>query len=184
MVAAADLLVDIVHRGLHNAGQSIVIAVGRFPGLEEDVGVLGAAAQHRVVGVQGLGAEALDQRRIQQIVQILIVPGSHLADLVRRAEAVEKVQEGDLALQRGQMGHSRQIHDFLGIVGAQHGIARLAAGHHVGMVAENGQGVGRQGTGGHMDHAGQLAAGDFIHIGDHQQQTLGSREGCSQRSCL
>ena len=43
--------------------------------------------------------------------------------------------------------------------------------------------MGRQGTSRHMDDAGKLAARDFIHIGNHQQQALGSRKGGGQRTC-
>ena len=38
---------------------------------------------------------------------------------------------------RGQMGHGGQIHDLLDVALAQHGEAGLAAGHDVGVVAEN-----------------------------------------------
>ena len=98
------------------------------------------------------------------------------------AEAVEEVQEGHLGLQGSQMGHQGHIHGFLDRVGGQHGEAGLTAGHHVGMVAEDGQGMIGQGTGRHVEHTGQQLAGDLVHIGDHQQQALGSREGGGQRA--
>ncbi len=60
------------------------------------------------------------------------------------AEAVEEVQEGNAALNGGQMGHGAQVHDLLRVGGAQHGKAGLAAGHNVGVVAEDGQRVGGQ----------------------------------------
>ena len=72
------------------------------------------------------------------------------------------------------MCHGRKVHNLLHVALAQHGKAGLAAGHHVGMVAEDVQGVGGYGTGGNMEHAGQLLGRDLVHVGDHQQQTLGS----------
>ena len=50
------------------------------------------------------------------------------------------------------------------------------------VVAENGQGVGGQGAGRHMKNAGKKFAGDFVHVGDHQQQALGSCIGGGQRT--
>ena len=58
--------------------------------------------------------------------------------------------------------------------------AGLAAGHHVGVVAEDVQGLGGHGTGGHMEDAGQQLAGDLVHVGDHQQQALGGGIGGGQ----
>ena len=48
------------------------------------------------------------------------------------------------------------------------------------MVTENVQGLGSDGTGGDMEHGGQQLAGDLVHIGDHQQQTLGCGVGGGQ----
>ena len=48
------------------------------------------------------------------------------------------------------------------------------------MIAEDRQGVRGQGTGRAVDDAGQQLAGDLVHIGDHQQQTLGCGVGGGQ----
>ena len=66
------------------------------------------------------------------------------------------------------------------ITGGQHGETGLAAGHHVAVVTEDAQSVSSQSTGGHVEHAGQQFAADLIHIGDHQQQALGSGEGAGE----
>ena len=89
------------------------------------------------------------------------------------AEAVKEVDEGHPALDGGQMGHGGQVHDLLNAALGQHGKAGLAAGHHVGVVAEDVQGVGGHGTGGDVEHAGKQLARDLVHIGDHEQQALG-----------
>ena len=178
VIAAADAFVDLIHGLLHHGGQCIIVAVCCFTGLEENVRILSAAAQHRMIGVQGFGTETLDQRRVEHVVEIVIVPGRHLANLMGCAESVEEVQERNFSLQRGQMSHSRQIHDFLRIVGAQQSITRLTAGHDIGVIAEDGQRMSGQRAGRYMDHAGQLASGNLVHVGDHQQQAL----GCGKRS--
>ena len=127
-----------------------------------------------MLGIQGVLTELLHGVHVAHILQILVIPHGDLLDLVAGAEAVEEVDEGNLALQSGQMGHGRQIHDLLDVALAQHGKAGLAAGHHVGVVAEDVQRLGGHGTGGDMEHGGQLLGCDLVHVGDHQQQALGS----------
>ena len=82
------------------------------------------------------------------------------------------------------MCHRAQIHDLLGGGGRQHGKAGAAHAHHVAVVAEDGQGVSRQGAGGNVEHARQHLTGNLIHIGDHQQQALGRGVGGGQRAGL
>ncbi len=69
-------------------------------------------------------------------------------------------------------------------VGAEQGEAGLPEGHDVGVVAEDRQGVGGDGAGGHVHaEAGQLA-GDLVHVRDHQEQALRRREGRRQAAGL
>ena len=119
---------------------------------------------------------------VAHILQVVIVPDGDLLDLVGGTEAVEEVDEGDFAAEGGQVGHRAQVHDLLHIALAQHGEAGLAAGHNVGVISEDVQGLGGHGTGGDVEHAGQLLRRDLIHIGDHQQQTLGRGVGGGQRA--
>ena len=136
-----------------------------------------------MLGIQGVLTELLHGVHVAHILQVLVIPHGDLLDLVAGAEAVKEVDEGNLALQRGQMGHGGQIHDLLHVALAQHGKAGLAAGHHVGVVAEDVQCLGGHGTGGDMEHGGQLLGGDLVHVGDHQQQALGSGIGGGQSAC-
>ena len=148
--------------------------------LEEDVAVLVGAAHGGMLGVQRTGAERLDGVHVHHVLQVVVIPDLDLLDLVGGAEAVEEVDERDAALDGGQVGDGGQVHDFLGVGLGQHGKAGLAAGHNVGVVAEDVQRVGGHGTGGHVEHGGQQLAGDLVHVGDHQQQALGSGVGGGQ----
>ncbi len=99
---------------------------------------------------------------------------------MRGTEAVEEVQEGNLALDGAQMCHRGQIHDFLHAALDQHCEAGLAAGHDVAVITEDVQGLGSNGTCGNVEHAGQLLSRDLVHVGDHQQQALRSGVGGGQ----
>ena len=180
LIVGAQLGVDLAHVLLHDAGDGVVVGVAGLAVLEEDIAVLVGAAHDGVVGVQAVVPESLHRVHIHHLGQIVIVPDGDLLDLVGGAEAVEEVQEGDTALDGGQMGHRAQIHDFLGVGLAQHGKAGLAAGHDVGVVTKDVQRVAGHGTGRHVEHSGQQLAGDLVHVGDHQQQALGGGVGGGQ----
>ena len=64
--------------------------------------------------------------------------------------------------------------------GGKHCEAGLAAAHNIAVVAKDGKGMVREGTGGYVEYSGKLLAGDLVHVGDHQQQALGSGEGGGQ----
>ena len=95
-------------------------------------------------------------------------------------EAVEEVNEGNAALNGGQVSHGAQVHDLLGVSLAQHGKTGLTAGIHVGMIAEDVQSLSGHGTSGDMEYTRQQLTGNLVHIGDHQQQALRSSIGSRQ----
>ena len=100
------------------------------------------------------------------------------------AETVKEMHEGDAALDGGQMSHSGHVHALLHAGGAQLGEAGLPAGHGIGMVAEDGDGMGAHGTGRDMHDAGQHGTGNAVHGRDHQHQALGSGVGGGQGAGL
>ena len=152
--------------------------------LEEVIRVLRHTARHRLHGVQGAGAELGQRFLVDQRSQVLVVQLLDLLDLVRGTETIEEVDERDARLNRREMGHARQIHHLLHGALAQHGEARLAARHHVLMVAKDTQRMGSQRTGRYMEHAREQLARDLVHVRDHQQQTLRSGVGRCQRAGL
>ena len=66
-----------------------------------------------MLGVQGVLAERLNSVHVAHFLQILVIPDGDLLDLVGGTEAVEEVDEGNAALDGGQVRHSAQVHDLL-----------------------------------------------------------------------
>ena len=94
---------------------------------------------HRMLRVQGTAAERINRIPIEHVGQILVIPYFNLLNLVGGAEAVEEVEERHAALDSSKVRYSAQVHNLLGAVGAEHRIAGLAAGIHVGVIAEDAQ---------------------------------------------
>ena len=90
------------------------------------------------------------------------------------------MQEGELALDGGEMRHGAEVHRLLGAVGGEKRETGLAAGHDVAVVAENRERVGRNAAGGDVEHARELLGGDLIHVRDHEQESLRGRKGARQ----
>ena len=94
------------------------------------------------------------------------------------------MNERNSALDSGKVRYAAQVHDFLHGAGAEEGETGLAAGHDVGVVAEDGERVGRNGTRGHMEDAGEQFARDLIHVREHQQEALGCGIGGGESAGL
>ena len=172
LVVGADSLVDLVHVIDHDLRQRVIILVAGLAGLEEDIVVLSGAAGAGMLRVHGAAAELLHGVPVEHLAEILVIPHVDLLDLMGGTEAVEEVQERNLAADGGQVRDGAEVHDLLRAVGAQHRIAGLTAGIHVGVIAEDAQGMRGQGTGRNMNDARQELAGHLVHIRDHEQQAL------------
>ena len=81
------------------------------------------------------------------------------------------------------MGRGGQIHDLLNAGLAKNGSAGLPAGVDIGMISEDRKGVSGDGSGSHVDDAGQQFSGHAVEIGQHEEQSLRGREGDGQRAC-
>ena len=81
------------------------------------------------------------------------------------------------------MGNGCQIHDLLHGVGCQHGKTGLTGGHDIGVITENIQCMGGKAAGADMHYAGQQLSCNLVHIGNHEQQTLGCGVGGGQGAC-
>ena len=177
LVVGAELGVDLVHIVLHDGRKLVVEGVARLAVLEEDVAVLVRATHGGALRVERVVAERLHRVHVAHIGKIGIIPACDLLDLMRSAEAVEEVQKRDATLDGRQVRHRSQVHDFLHVALGEHGEAGLAAGHDVGVVAEDVERVGGNATRGDVEHARQALASDLVHVRDHEQQALGRRVG-------
>ena len=169
--------------GVDHNGRNIVIeGIAGFPVLEIGIGVLGCAALAGMLGIQGAGTEIFHIFPVHDLADIFIVDDFHLADFMRGAEAVKEVAEGDAGVDSRKMGDKPEIHGLLRVVGTEEGEACLTGRHDILMVAEDGQRMGGQGTGSNMEDPGEEFAGNLVHVGNHEQQTLRGGKGGGQRT--
>ena len=182
LVVAAGQLVDFVHVFFYNTGQCIICAVASFAVLEESVTVLNGGTDGGMFGGQSVISELLNSFPVQQLAQVFVVQNFDLLQLVRSAEAIKEVLEGDGALDCSQVRNRCQVHTFLNGSGSHLCPAGLTAAHYVGMVTEDGDGVGTDGTCGNVHNTGQHGTCHTIHRRNHQQQTLRCGVGRGQRT--
>ena len=133
-----------------------------------------------MLGIERASSEFVDVFRFEQLSHVGIVYGVDFAYLVACSETVEEVQEGHLCFKSGQVRDKREVHGFLNAVGGEQRKARLTARHNVLMVSEYGQRVRGECACRNVENAGQHFAGDFVHIGNHEQKSLTCREGRCQ----
>ena len=184
LVVAAGQLVDLVHVVLNGVGHDLGLDVRALLALEVDVRVYVVAAVGRVLRVERLTAELLERLLVDQAAQILIIEGLDALHLVRGAEAVEAVHERITSLDCRQVSNRCEIHRLLRRRGHQHTVAGGAAGHEVGVVAENGMVVARDDAGCDVHDARQELAAHRVHCRNHQHEALRRGEGGGQRACL
>ena len=176
-VAAAGELGDLAHVAGHDVRDGVVVLVASLHALEVDVAVLGGAAGDRGVRVQRALAEAGEGLLGDHFAEGVLVEGLDLLDLMGSAETVEEVEERNGGLDRGEVRDGGDVLGFLDGAGGDHREAGLAGRHHVLVVAEDGEGVGGQGAGRHVEHGREHLAGDLVHVRNHQEEALGRREG-------
>ena len=182
LIVGAQLGVDLAHVLLNDSRNCLVVLVAGLAVLEEDVAVLVGTAHGWVLRVECAFAECFYCIHVAHLFEVFIVPNLDLLDLVGGAEAVEEVDERNAALDGSQVRNSAQVHNFLRVCLSQHGKAGLAAGVNVGVVAEDVQRVGSNGSRGNMEYRWQQFAGDLVHVRDHQQQALRRGVGGGQRA--
>ena len=110
-----------------------------------------------MLGVEGVLAESLQGLLVNEWTQVFHIPGLDCLDLVAGADAVEDGEERHAAAEGAEVGHRGEVHHLLHRALGEEGEARLAGAHHVGVVAEDGEGLGGQGAGAHVEHAGVQA---------------------------
>ncbi len=98
------------------------------------------------------------------------------------AEPVKAVQKGNSSLKCCQVGHRCKVHHFLDAAAEEYGSPCLAAGIYIGVIAKDGQGMGGDSPGCHMDYPGKEFPCHTVEIRQHQQKALGGSESSGQRS--
>ncbi len=183
-VVAAGLRAEGVHRLAHVAIAIVIPGVARLPALEVGVRVGGGAANDRLVGGQRPLPMGTDRLGGQQGAQGVVSQRHYLGYLVGGAKTVEEVDEGESAVEAGHLGDEGEVLRLLHVVGTEQGATGLAHRHHVRVVTEDRQGVGRHGARRHVQHEGNELTRQLVEVGDHQQQPLGRGERGRQRSGL
>ena len=184
LILSAGEFRDPLHVLFHDGRECLVGRVDGFTVLEEGVVVLAGMTDRRVLRVQCAVTELLQLCPVHQFCHVVEIQDLDLLDLVAGAEAVEEVLHGDMSLDGGEVGHRAHIHAFLHAGRGQLRPAGLAACHHVGVIAEDGDRMRTDRAGGHMHHGRQLQAGNAVHRRDHQHQALRRGIGRRQRTGL
>ena len=184
MVFTAGDLADFGHVFFHDFRNRFIVFVNGFAALEVSIRVLGRAAHNRSIRIQATLPERFYSFPVQHVRIIFVIEYFNLLNFMGRTETVKEVQERNAALNGGHVGYAGQVHNFLHAAFRQHGETGLTAGHHILMIAEDTQVAGSQRTGRNVEHTRQQFAGNFIHVRNHQQQTLGGSVGSRQGACL
>ena len=171
-IAASGELGDFTHVAGYDIRNCIVVLVAGFHCLEVNVAVLGGAAGNGSVRVQCASTELCESLGGDHIFEGFLVQGFDLLDFMGGTEAVEEVQERQAGLDGAKVCHGGKVLGFLYGAGCQHAETGLSAGHYVLMVSEDGEGVACEGAGAHVEYGGQHFAGNFVHVGNHEQKAL------------
>ena len=184
VIRASDHLGEPIHGALSELGAGIVIRIAALAHLEKHVRILCRASQHRVFRRKSALAVLEDAVHVDEGAHVVFVQHFDLVHFVGGAEAVEEVEEGNSRLERCGVCDEGEVHGFLHGIRAEHGVARGAAEHDVAVIAENGKGMGGHGARRNMKCGWRQLAGDLVHVGDHEQQSLRSRKSRGQRAGL
>jgi hypothetical protein len=184
LVASTRALGEGRHHALHHSGAGKVKAVCSLACLEEDVRILCRASNVRSIGAECAATHVVERIIVDQRSEIIVAELVNWNELVRGSEAVEEVQEGNATRQRCGLCDRREVMGLLHRRRGEHREARLTARHHIGVVAEDAEGVRRNRTRRDVYHAGQELTGNLVQVGKHQQKALRRCERRGERACL
>mmetsp|Transcript_99908 Transcript_99908/g.250475 ORF Transcript_99908/g.250475 Transcript_99908/m.250475 type:complete len:273 (-) Transcript_99908:86-904(-) len=129
--------------------------------------------------IQATAAKRLELVPRHQRLHGAVRDGTHILDDAGGTSAVEEMNKGHGGLERCEVGHEAQVHHLLWVVRREQGAARGAHSHDIRVITEDGQRLPCQSTSGDMEHRRQELARTEVHVGDHEQQSLG---GCERRA--
>ena len=117
LIFSAELFVNGLHIILNNADSLVVVYVGGFSCLEENIRVLSGSALYGMLRIESAAAEGIYSLVVEQLVEILIVPNRDFLNFVGGTETVKEMEERYSALNGCEMSHSAEIHNLLRIIG-------------------------------------------------------------------
>ena len=183
-IAAPDDPGERRHRPFDDRRRARVERAGRLARLEEGVRIVRGAAHDGLLRRQRAAAMGANEIVADHRAHLGVREQRELVHLVRGAESVEEMHERNAAFEGRRLGDQGEVVSLLHRTGAEQGEAAGADRHHVGMVAEDRQRLGGDRARRDMEHRRGQLAGDLEHVGQHQQQALGGREGRRQRAGL
>src|ERR1700722_17563599 len=128
MIRTSNNVREFVHHALDRLWTRVVVRVGPLAHLEEHIGILCSAAQYWVIGRESPPGMFEDAVHIDERAHIFFREHFDLVHLMRRAEAVEEVQEWDARLERSGVSDESHVHGLLHGIGGKQGEAWGARG--------------------------------------------------------
>ena len=136
-IGAAGDLRDLVHIVANDVSYLVVVWVAALAVSEEHVWVLSHTTHHRTHRRECAIAELLQCLHVNERTQVFHIYYLYFLVLVRGTETVEEVEEWHAALDGSKVSYTCEVHDLLYATLSEHSEARLAARHHVLVVAED-----------------------------------------------
>src|SRR5699024_540587 len=90
-IIRTDLFIYLIHVALYDGRKGIVIRITCFSCLEEDIRVLCGTSLTGMIGIQCVSAEFINRIHINQVFQILVIPGFDFLDLMGGTESVKEI---------------------------------------------------------------------------------------------
>ena len=137
LIVCSDLGVNFVHVHLNDFRHLVIVRVGSFTSLEEDIRVLCRASLARMIRIQSVITELLDRIMIYHLVKICIIPCADLLNFVRSAETIKEIDERKAAFKSCHMSDRCKVHYFLYGRLAEHTCTCLATCIYVRVIAKD-----------------------------------------------
>ncbi len=137
MISAAGDFCEFVHDFLDDRWRCQIILIRCFFSLEENVRVLGSAANDRIFRIQSAIAVRINEIVIDDFLHVSLCQLFDLADFMRSAEAIKEMQERNACLECGRVCDHCHVLSFLNGIGCDQRETGLASRHDVAVVAEN-----------------------------------------------
>ncbi len=172
MVFPACHLLDLIHVLFDDIINRIIKPVNRLFCLEKNVRVLSSSPCDRMFRIQGRIPEFLQRFIINQLRKIFIGKSIYLLHFMRGPESIKKMKKGDPGLDGTEVCNPGKVHNLLNAATGKQGKPRLTGGIHVTMISKNGKSMGCHTSCTHVKNTRQKFSRNFIHVRDHEQQTL------------